>query len=731
MLTSGKPGKRDPILSDEQREALNTALSGAFSSVNSFGVEGGKTKEENDPSQQHRAELRGVPPPLERVHSSGHGRLERKASSPTKKGALGSGGGERPPHQPKVYHDHHLSRKTKGSGKAKKDGAGGKFTWGSMFENQAALEYQHSLDKNDPNWDSGDDIESFLDDVDGSISLVEAKLVDIAAYKDAVFDVLIEYFVSGDVEEAAQSIEELEHPEFAHFFVKKAIVLALDRHDKEREMVSRLLSEMYERGISPAEMETGFVATVDALEDLVLDVPQAVEWVSQFTCRAIADDILPPSLVKDVSGDAGDGWAGWAGAGPSVRSWYTLCNTYLSDPHFAERMQRVWGGDAGLSVRETKKVFMSAIKEYMSAQDIGEVRRALHELAVPHYHHEFVCLTLQACFENPEKFEVLMWMLGALVEAGDVNKTQKFIGLKRVAVDLMDQVLLDYPNAKELFLRALEYGAEKKWIAEGSRKGLLGLVKEARDSVENTSVRAPKSVNEFKAMCRLLILEHFESGDQSEVEFQLKQAADPGLHSVFVKMLIQMAMDRSDREREMASSLLADLSQASVVSEEQIGMGFSKLLSATEDLTLDIPDAPRMLTMFLGRAIVDEIISPSFLAHADANIGSGKLGTDICIAVKKLLAAKHSAERFTTGWHGYSLHETSEALSNAFVNMVKEYMDSKNLEELLKCLKDAGMPHYHHELVYQCIVLALDSSSQSAGEIIFELLAKLFMVGGY
>ena len=56
-------------------------------------------------------------------------------------------------------------------------------------------------------------------------------------------------------------------------------------------------------------------------------------------------------------------------------------------------------------------------------------------------------------------------------------------------------------------------------------------------------------------------------------------------------------------------------------------------------------------------------------------------------------------------------------------------MTSKNLDELLKCLKDAGMPHYHHELVYQSIVLALDSSDKSAGETVFELLGKLFMVG--
>ena len=45
LLRSGRPGKKDPILSDEQREALNTALSGAFSSMNSLAVEGEKKED--------------------------------------------------------------------------------------------------------------------------------------------------------------------------------------------------------------------------------------------------------------------------------------------------------------------------------------------------------------------------------------------------------------------------------------------------------------------------------------------------------------------------------------------------------------------------------------------------------------------------------------------------------------------------------------------------------------
>ena len=36
-----------------------------------------------------------------------------------------------------------------------------------------------------------------------------------------------------------------DEPELEHVFVKKAVTLAMDRHDREREMASVLLSSLY------------------------------------------------------------------------------------------------------------------------------------------------------------------------------------------------------------------------------------------------------------------------------------------------------------------------------------------------------------------------------------------------------------------------------------------------------------------------------------------------------
>ena len=60
-----------------------------------------------------------------------------------------------------------------------------------------------------------------------------------------VATIVEEFFASGDVDNVATSLEDLEEPDLLHYFVKRLIVLAFDRKDKEREMASMLLSNLY------------------------------------------------------------------------------------------------------------------------------------------------------------------------------------------------------------------------------------------------------------------------------------------------------------------------------------------------------------------------------------------------------------------------------------------------------------------------------------------------------
>lgn len=45
--------------------------------------------------------------------------------------------------------------------------------------------------------------------------------------------------------------QELDHPEFGHYAVKRALATAFDKHDREREMTSVLLSTLYNEVRAP------------------------------------------------------------------------------------------------------------------------------------------------------------------------------------------------------------------------------------------------------------------------------------------------------------------------------------------------------------------------------------------------------------------------------------------------------------------------------------------------
>lgn len=298
------------FLTEEQRAALDEALA------------------------KKRAEAPPPPPPAPVSGDEGGALKPRLGKNPHNEGVLT---------KRDIQHDHHLSRKGKGGprGQPKKAGAGGKFTWGSLLADQEAAA---SLDRNDPNYDS---------DAEAGVDLREEATIQVAAYKRAVISLLQEYYSSGDLAEAAARLAELDHPLFSHYFVKRALTTAMDKHDREREMTSVLLATLYNEVIAADQMRKGFLATVEALEDLRLDVPDAPDQLSLFVCRAVIDDALPPSFVKRIG----------LVDSPLAGELQHKCEAHLGAKHgVADRMARCWGGGAGFALDETKVSIASMLK---------------------------------------------------------------------------------------------------------------------------------------------------------------------------------------------------------------------------------------------------------------------------------------------------------------------------------------------------------------------------------
>jgi programmed cell death protein 4 len=185
-------------------------------------------------------------------------------------------------------------------------------------------------------------------------------------FKKAVIKIITEYFSAEDVEEVGRSLAELESPFFHYEFVKRVITMSMDRKEKERELVSRLLSALYayDRGLlSTNQIGKGFERLFEVVDDLELDIPSARPILTQFLARAVVDELLPPSFLSDplVEGMGGE----------VVENAIKMLSTY----HGTSRVEKVWGPGDGRSVPELKTATDQLCQEYLLSQDLEEAIR--------------------------------------------------------------------------------------------------------------------------------------------------------------------------------------------------------------------------------------------------------------------------------------------------------------------------------------------------------------------
>ena len=85
------------------------------------------------------------------------------------------------------------------------------------------------------------------------------EITDEKSFKNHVSEDLQEYFLCGDMVDFKISLESLKLPEMHHLLIKKAILLSSEKNQREREMVSQLLSFLYPRVLSPEQVMLCFV----------------------------------------------------------------------------------------------------------------------------------------------------------------------------------------------------------------------------------------------------------------------------------------------------------------------------------------------------------------------------------------------------------------------------------------------------------------------------------------
>jgi programmed cell death protein 4 len=135
--------------------------------------------------------------------------------------------------------------------------------------------------------------------------------------------------------------------------------------------------------------------------------------------------------------------------------------------------------------------------------------------------------------------------------------------------------------------------------------------------------------------------------------------------------------------------------------------GFERVFEFVDDLEIDAPGAASTVAAFLARAVVDEVLPPSFLI--DPTVVN--LGGDVVEMTKRMLSRDHQHSRVEKIWgpgDGRPVDELKEAIDA----LLQEFLISGDLGEAERCVRELRVPHFHHELVKRAISLVVDKPQE-------------------
>lgn len=231
--------------------------------------------------------------------------------------------------------------------------------------------------------------------------------------------------------------------------------------------------------------------------------------------------------------------------------------------------------------------------------------------------------------------------------------------------------------------------------------------------------------DEIEKFVTPIIAEYFDHGDTEEVIYALEELnLDENEYQVLV-VAVSLAMEKKSSHREMISVLISDF-YGRVFSEPDIEKGFDILLKSLPELVLDTPGAPTILGNFIARAVADDCVPPAFV---NRYLESSTQDSHIKVAAEHasaLLNMKHGLVRLDSVWGVTGGMRPVKYLIRQMQFLLKEYITSGELEEVVRCLQELEVPHFHHEMVYEAILMAVEDMGDKTQDLISALLKSLF-----
>lgn len=236
-------------------------------------------------------------------------------------------------------------------------------------------------------------------------------------------------------------------------------------------------------------------------------------------------------------------------------------------------------------------------------------------------------------------------------------------------------------------------------------------------------INIDRSNEELQKQISSLVAEYFDHGDTHETYLSLEELQVSTRAHLVLVTAVELAMDHKPSHREMTSVLLADL-YGHLLFEPHYATGYDTLIKNLSELVLDTPDAPTILGNFIARSIADDCIPPKFLQSY-----KGKVDCEHAVVTlarsDSLLSMRHGLVRLDNVWGVGGGTRPVKYLVKQMVMLLEEYLSSSDIAEATRCLQELEVPHFHHELVYEAVVMAIEKMDTRTSQMMCELLGSL------
>lgn len=144
-----------------------------------------------------------------------------------------------------------------------------------------------------------------------------------------------------------------------------------------------------------------------------------------------------------------------------------------------------------------------------------------------------------------------------------------------------------------------------------------------------------------------------------------------------------------------------------VYGSEQFFEGFIRVLKSIDDLALDTPNVVPVVANFIARAMVDDVLPPSFIALLPQRlVASSPLVRQVVAAVQQLVE-KGGVQSMVHSW-GAASKSSVEELKASVKTLVDEYFVERELQEAVRCVRELDAPHFGHEVVKRIVYQAVE-----------------------